>query len=236
MASPLMSLPAMTEVRPPFHVSSDLAQGRPLQESRLPNSELTGLAKATSLPALERPPSNMLNRSGLPPGVVSFQNLREAAGHSGAGGLPRVNEFAERPGTGQCTIVLEKMMTSRMGLKPPSRQVGFRSLPASAMNMSSISVQSQPQSHEFPSSAVSSCLQSLPAKTAARARMRNLKNFYAMPPRPVSRARPPHPHVTLMGVHGGQAFAAEDWHYKHHGYAQDRRVRHDHVAGDMGRA
>jgi len=241
MSSSFMSLPEMA-VRPPFHREEGRGNNSrqvSQQGSRPATNEFgTGLLKAASLPALDRPPSNMFNRSsGLPPGVVNFKDQQEAGGYR-APGLPRVNEISERPGTSQCQYVLENMMTSRMGKKPPSRQkVGFRDLPPSSMNMSVISVQSTPKAPNDNMYAyqVSSCLEQLPAKTAARARMRSLKNFYAMPPRPVSRARDPLPYVTLMGVHGGQAFPAEDWNYKHHGSKTDRRVRNDHIAGDLGR-
>merc|ERR1719502_256781 len=102
------------------------------------------------------------------------------------------------------------------------------------MNMSTISMHATGR-EPVATAPLNTWLQSIPAKRAAQIRMQNLKHFTACPPRPISRAREPLPHVTLTGVHGGQAFPAEDWHYGHKGLYQDRRVRSDRIAGDLGR-
>jgi len=240
----MQSLPDMA-VRPPFYVQpgAQAKMGSSAGFSR-PGTTGTGgslprgILKSTSLPVLERPGSQMMMSGGLPPGAAQFQRSPDYR-MNGMGGLPSVSEFS-RPGTTQCNSWLESSMGFRMGKGPPERMGSIGSGGGSnAMNMTAISVATTPKSaavvgfQNCPS--VASGLEQWPPRTAARARMGSLKHFTATPPRPISRERrQPLPALTFMGICGGQVRHAEDWHYKTHGYAQDKRVRHDHIAGDLG--
>jgi hypothetical protein len=187
------------------------------------------ILKSSSLPALERPPSSMMFSGGLPPGAASFQNLPETTAYrTNLGTLPSVNEV--RPGTSQCNNWLESSMGFRMGVPPPPR----RGSPQRRGASNAISVGSRPRTGMNDPMNVSTGLQQWDPRTAARARMGSLKHFTATPPRPVSRERrQPLPSLTYMGIHGGQVRHADDWNYKF-GHTLDKRVRHDHVAGDLG--
>jgi len=222
----MASLPDMA-LQVPFYRPPPSAQAAPaLQDSR---PSTVGILKTSSLPVLGRPSSTMRS-GGLPFGAANFQNLPDGSGLR-PGMLPSMNEsmssfqFPSRPGTSQCTNWLESSMGFRAGkAPPPSRGMfsfsDFRPKTVAAMDAPSVSW----------------TLQQWPAKTAARARMGSLSHFTATPPRPISRGRPPLPFVTLMGVHGGQTFHAEDWDYKRFGAKLDKRMRHDHIAGDLGRS
>jgi len=227
------SLPDMSVVRPPYHTSQGANgfQAKFGQGSRPGTTgsgqPTVGILKSSSLPILERPNSSLMTYAGgLPPGAASFQSS-----------LPVVTEFG-RPGTSQCNSWLESSMGFRMGVGPPSRSASFRS-GGGGVGAMGISVQARPKSsatmgfQNGPS--VSTGLEQWPARTAARARMGSLKHFTATPPRPVSRERSrPLPALTFMGIHGGQVRLAEDWHYRSFGHTQDKRIRHDHIAGDLG--
>lgn len=245
--------PFLPSTQKPFFVNQGGAQGssngfgpssRPETGDLVPRSIL----KSSSLPALaERPNSSMLMSSGigLPPGAASFQQSAENAGLRATGyGLPSVtNQWTEpnRPGTTQCNSWLESSMGFRIGkpLGSPARTGGFKGGPG-AMSATQISVHS-PMSgatigfNNCPS--VSSGLEQWPARTAARARMGSLAHFTGTPPRPISRERKQNlPLMSFIGIHGGQVRHPADWHYKGFGHTQDKRIRHDHVAGDLGRA
>lgn len=238
--SPVQSLPDMAARPPPFYVQPGLQANMGQGGSRCgtAGSLPRGILKSTSLPALDRPGSSLVMMSGgLPPGAAQFQ--RSAEYRPGMNGLPTVSEF-NRPGTSQCNSWLESSMGFRMGCgPPPPRAGGSLGAPPNSMNMTAISVQSTPKSAAtvgfMNEPSTSRGLEQWPARTAARARMGSLKHFTATPPRPVSRERrEPLPALTFMGMCGGQVRHAEDWHYKTHGYTRDKRMRHDHIAGDLG--